>query len=243
MGEKRKRLKGTVRKQAILKAARPLFAEHGFKGTSVRTIARAANVSEALLYKHFPSKEIIYREMFGFPLKQIDITLGGLTDVKAGTEMVVLLVYVVYSLILNEMPGRASEQRTFERLLAQSLLGDADFARSIFKVYHDKFIHIFMKSLNIAIMKGDMVKVPISKENRIWFAHHLAMALQMLSMTGTPVYKCGLSKDELVNEGVIYSLRGMGMTDEAITRCFKPDNLKTYVMKLINDIFSGSAAE
>lgn len=220
-----------------------MFAEHGFKGTSVRTIARAANVSEALLYKHFPGKEAIYREMFRFPLKQIDLILRGLTDVKGGAEMIVLLVYGIYTLILNEMPGRTAEQRSFERLLAQSLLDDADFAKSIFKVYHEKFIHIFTKSLNAAIRQGDMVTVQISKENRIWFAHHLAMALEVLSMTGTPVYEPNLSKDELVNEGVVYSLRGMGMTDEAIKKFFKPKGLKTYVMNLINDIFSDSEAE
>ncbi|MBW1815043.1 MAG: helix-turn-helix transcriptional regulator [Deltaproteobacteria bacterium] len=51
------RMKGVDRKQAIIEAARPLFAQNGFNGTSVRAIAKAAGVSEALLYKHFPSKE------------------------------------------------------------------------------------------------------------------------------------------------------------------------------------------
>ena len=36
------RMKGTDRKQAIIEAARPLFAQNGFNGTSVRTIAKAA---------------------------------------------------------------------------------------------------------------------------------------------------------------------------------------------------------
>jgi len=236
-------MKAEVRRQAIIKVARPLFAKHGFKGTSIRTIAKAANVSEALLYKHFTCKEAIYKEMFRYPLKQIDLILRGLMDVKAGSKMIVLMVYTIYMLILMEMPGRSAEQRSFERLLAQSLLDDADFARSIFKVYHDKFISIYTKSLNIAVRKGDIVKLPISKENRIWFSHHLAMALQLLSMTGTPVYECSLSKDELVNEGVIYSLRGMGMTDEAIRKFYKQDDLKAFVMKLMNNILNDSANE
>jgi len=171
------------------------------KGTSVRTIANAAQVSEALFYKHFPSKEAIYKEMFSYPLNKIDIVLKGLMDVRAGSELIVLMVYVIYMLILYEMPGRIAVQRSFERLLAQSLLDDADFARSVFKVYHDKLIDIFTKSLDIAVQRGDIVKLPISKENQIWFSHHLAMELQVLSMTGTPVYECRLSKDELVNEG------------------------------------------
>jgi AcrR family transcriptional regulator len=229
----RKRLTAEARRHAIVKAARPLFAEHGFKGTSIRMIAEASNVSEALLYKHFPDKETIYKEMFKYSLGQIDIIMKGLIDIKAGSETVVLLVYTIFFLILMEMPGRAVEQRSFERLLLQSLLGDAKFAQSIFKVYHNKFMGIITKSLKIAARQGDIVKSTISNENRIWFAHHLAMGLQLLFMTGEPAYTCRLSKDELVNEGGIYSLRGMGMTDEAIKKYFKPGDLKAYVTRLM----------
>jgi len=42
-------------------------------------------------------------------------------------------------------------------------------------------------------------------------------------------------------KGVIYSLRGMGMTDEAIRK--KKDELKNYVMKLMNDILNESASK
>ena len=196
-------------------------------------IAESANVSEALLYKHFPDKEAIYREMFGYSLSQIDVIMKGLMDIKAGSEAIVLLIYAIYTLILKEIPGRVVEQRSFERLLLQSLLNDADFARSVFKVYHNKFIGIFTRSLHIAIRRGDIIQLPISEGNRIWFSHHLATGLQLLFMTGTPAYECHLSKDDLVNEGVIYSLRGMGMTDEAIKKYFKPAELWAYVTKLI----------
>jgi len=38
-------------------AARDTFAAKGFDGTTTRELARAAGVSEALLYKYFPGKE------------------------------------------------------------------------------------------------------------------------------------------------------------------------------------------
>ncbi len=47
------------RRQAILDAALDAFAERGFKGSSVREIARAVGVNEATLYHYFPSKAAI----------------------------------------------------------------------------------------------------------------------------------------------------------------------------------------
>lgn len=51
-----RRLPGAERRAAILRAALPLFAAHGFSGTTTRDLARAAGVTEPVLYRHFPSK-------------------------------------------------------------------------------------------------------------------------------------------------------------------------------------------
>ena len=42
---------------ALLTAARTLFSEHGFEATTVRDIARAANVTERTFYRYFEGKE------------------------------------------------------------------------------------------------------------------------------------------------------------------------------------------
>jgi AcrR family transcriptional regulator len=46
----------------ILQAAGPLFAAHGFDGTSIRDITRAAEVNVAAVNYHFRSKEDLYVE-------------------------------------------------------------------------------------------------------------------------------------------------------------------------------------
>ncbi|HTG02306.1 MAG TPA: TetR/AcrR family transcriptional regulator [Nitrospirota bacterium] len=45
----------------ILAAARRLFAEQGLDGTSVREVAHAANVNNAMIYYHFKDKIDLYR--------------------------------------------------------------------------------------------------------------------------------------------------------------------------------------
>ena len=54
------RLSGPERKETILSAAQGLFASKGFHGVSVDEIARAVNVSPAILYRHFDSKQTLY---------------------------------------------------------------------------------------------------------------------------------------------------------------------------------------
>ena len=57
------RLTAEARKEAIVEAVQDIFAEKGFDGTTIKELAQAAKFSEALLYKHFPSKESLYAAM------------------------------------------------------------------------------------------------------------------------------------------------------------------------------------
>jgi AcrR family transcriptional regulator len=49
------------RREDILKASLHLFARNGFHGTSMRDIARAANITEGLIYHYFASKRDLFR--------------------------------------------------------------------------------------------------------------------------------------------------------------------------------------
>ena len=50
------------RKAQLVNIAIPLFGRVGFNGTTTKAIAKAAGVSEATIFRHFPSKEALYRE-------------------------------------------------------------------------------------------------------------------------------------------------------------------------------------
>jgi AcrR family transcriptional regulator len=51
-------------RDAILDAAERVFADTGFEGTSMRSIAESAAVAQALLHYHFGTKERLFAEMF-----------------------------------------------------------------------------------------------------------------------------------------------------------------------------------
>ena len=51
------------KEQAILDAAEPLFAQYGFEGVSLDSIAVAAGISRHNLLYYFPSKDALYRKV------------------------------------------------------------------------------------------------------------------------------------------------------------------------------------
>ena len=53
-------MKGDERREQILRTAVSLFSQRGFKGTTTKEIARAAGVSEAMVFRHFENKDALY---------------------------------------------------------------------------------------------------------------------------------------------------------------------------------------
>jgi AcrR family transcriptional regulator len=48
------------RRQEILSAAMELFAKKGFRGTTTRDLATQADINEAIIFRHFNTKEELY---------------------------------------------------------------------------------------------------------------------------------------------------------------------------------------
>jgi AcrR family transcriptional regulator len=54
------RIPAEDRRQQIIDVARELFAGRGFEGTTTRELAEHAGINEALIFRHFPTKEDLY---------------------------------------------------------------------------------------------------------------------------------------------------------------------------------------
>jgi AcrR family transcriptional regulator len=79
----RRRLSADDRRDEIVTAARGLFAKNGYHATTTRELARAAQVSDALLYRHFDSKREVLDQVVDQAIRTFDSLpplerLGGL---------------------------------------------------------------------------------------------------------------------------------------------------------------------
>ena len=52
---------GDERRRQIVRVAMRLFSERGFRGTTTKEIAQAAGVSEAIIFRHFATKDELYK--------------------------------------------------------------------------------------------------------------------------------------------------------------------------------------
>lgn len=74
----------------ILCAARELFAEHGFEGTSTRAIAGEARVNQAMIHYYFGNKESLYRRVISLEILSVFRGISARLE-KRGTPEEILI--------------------------------------------------------------------------------------------------------------------------------------------------------
>ena len=60
----------SAKRQDIIKAAIEVFARNGFRGTTTRDLAAHAEVNEAIIFRHFNTKQELYRAILEQKLSQ-----------------------------------------------------------------------------------------------------------------------------------------------------------------------------
>ena len=63
-------------KDAIVAAARAQFAERGYAGTTIRSIAAGADVNPALVHHYFGSKDQLFLAVLQWPLDPVELITG-----------------------------------------------------------------------------------------------------------------------------------------------------------------------
>ncbi len=226
----RPRLSAEERRDAITRAVIPVFAKKGFAATTTKDLAQASNVSEALLYRHFPSKE----SLFGHIQDQICSTESSIHQfvhaLKPGSESIVKMIYLIFKIIFDTQQHPLGG--SVYRLQIQSLLEDGAFARSFNEPRFNRMLDHISDFAEASIAAGEMVPGPLTHYERQWFPHHLAVSLRLAVLPMEAVFEYQSKPGDRLLHGVWFSLRGIGMKDEIIERYLQPDVLDP----LIDDI-------
>jgi AcrR family transcriptional regulator len=219
------RLSADERKQAIVDAVRNVFAEKGFDGTTTRELAKAAGVSEALLYKHFPSKESLYTAMLDACAKGPTFAqFNRILALEPSTSTLVLMVYFTISHYVLPRPGDPYKA-ALNCLLVRSLLDDGALVRLTHKKFASAWITKFDACLKEAVRLGDLRESRMRRNLGVWFVHHIAFSLMLHLHPKVPAIDYKVSKDELVEQATWFALLGVGLREESIKRYYNPKAL------------------
>ena len=209
------RLDSDERRKAIVTAAVPLFARKGFAGTTTRELAEVAGISEALLFRHFPSKQLLYREILQLGCEG-DPALERLATLQPSTAALNCMIrFMVRHFLLGDEIER-TELDSRLRLVLHSFLEDGDYARLLFETVSDRIMPLFEASLDAAVAAGDIMPLTASPKNLFWLAQHVAAMAAFGALPGSVCYPYEGTLDELVEEASTFILRGIGMSDAAI---------------------------
>jgi AcrR family transcriptional regulator len=220
----RERLSSDERRQAILAAVTEAFAEKGFNGTTTRALATAAGVSEALIYKHFPSKESLYAAMLDACVK--GPVFAEFKRLLALEPSSMTLVMMVHFMVSHYVDRRSADVATaaLNCFMARSLLEDGEFARVTHRRFAGAWIAKFGACLKKAARAGDLRPTPVRPDLHVWFIQHLAFSLMLHLRPKVPVINYKISNAALVEQATWFALLGVGFKQDAIERYYPPAN-------------------
>src|SRR5262245_20958130 len=117
-GDKRSaRMRKADRKRQLLEQAKQLFVTLGYQNTTTEKIARAAGVSEPMLYRHFGSKKALFLEV----LQEIrDATLTRWESASADITDPLAKIHAITDSYLGSTREHALEYRIMHRSLVET---------------------------------------------------------------------------------------------------------------------------
>lgn len=143
------RLSAADRRKKLLTAALELFAQLGYRGTTTRAIARQAGVSEALLFRHFSTKEELYWSVLEEQCavrsgrERLDAILeGGADDVETFTA------------IAEDILSRNFADPRLYRLLLFSALENHELSDRFFRTYISEYYEAVATHIRERIRAG-----------------------------------------------------------------------------------------
>jgi AcrR family transcriptional regulator len=177
--EKRTRMRGEERRAFILKRAKEVFARSGYADASTGELARASEVTEPMLYKHFGSKKGLFLAVLSEFAAQFLETLQERISHRAEQDVLDALAHFVddYHVTIKADPET-------QRLLFQAVTesGDPDIARCVSG--HNRTVYQFIRQLVERAREEGYLDPTISPDAAAWGYMSMILALQYGLMLG-----------------------------------------------------------
>lgn len=150
MRSHRSRIASAERHRQILTVATRLFARHGYRGTATRQIAERAGVNEAILFRHFSSKEKLYWAVLEEQCRVRGLQQQLEAELRSGGETRKILVRVAEGIL-----RRNTEDPALPRLLLFSALESHRLSHRFFRTHVARYYEALAGHIRKAIRAGE----------------------------------------------------------------------------------------
>ena len=149
------RFTAASRREQILTVATRLFARRGFQGTTTKKIAQHAGVTEALIFRHFPSKDHLYWAVIQSKIKGASSPRERMLErLKAtGTDADILCG------LAADILERRSKDQTLSRLLLYSALENHRLSHRFFRTFVAGYYDILADYIGRRVAEGTFRRV------------------------------------------------------------------------------------
>lgn len=209
------RLTSAGRRASIIAAAKAVFARHGLEGARTQQIARAAGISEALLFRHFTSKTHIYRAVLREVIadQNANFRLHGIA--APSTEG---LLEVLRRTISHAMQGVDASNVEGRRMVVGSLAADGGYARLVYRRALRLTLPDLEKALEAARADGGITGEMMSATNAAMFIENISTMMMMARCHEKVVIPYDEDDDRTLREAILFCARGIGIVEDRIVR-------------------------
>jgi AcrR family transcriptional regulator len=186
------------RQAGLIAAAAALFAAKGFNGTTTKEIAKAAGVSEALVFKHFPTKQALYAAILAEKVTVNELLEAVQESAKKRDDRRVFTLIAGFRI-------RPGVDQTLLRLLLFSALEGHELSEMFFGKHHKVLYDHLSAYIRTRINEGAFRNVDplLAARAFVGMAVHHRLLHEIF---GVPMHR---SHDETVNTYVDLFLTGL----------------------------------
>lgn len=169
------RMASEDRRQQILDVAIRLFSQKGFRGTTTKQIALAADVNEAIIFRHFATKRELYSAIIDQKACAADVQN---IDAEIEKAMTHKSDRKVFEMIAFHILNKHEEDESFMRLMFYSALEGHELSDLFFRNYVSERFRMLATYVKQRIAEGVFRKVDPMTAVRMFFGtvlHHAIM--------------------------------------------------------------------
>ena len=142
-----KKMTAALRRAQIINVSKQLFSKKGFNGTTTKEIAMASGISEAMIFRHFASKQELYSAIIDQRIREVGDLLPDNAIKEKNDEL-------VFSSVARLVLEKTQQDPTMMRLLYFSALEGHELSDIFYSNHEIKRVMKLVEYVKLRVADG-----------------------------------------------------------------------------------------